>query len=150
MALRDEHDFLSENERQFLASCLRQPPHVRADGRELMQQRKIVPPFPDRPSEGFLHFAVELSPMASPSFEASASAGRGAASSVAAAELARLVERGVRESRALDTEALAVVAGEKVWAITCHVHVLDHGGNLVDAASLAAIAALMHYRRPEV
>ncbi|OWZ19118.1 Exosome complex uclease [Phytophthora megakarya] len=180
MALRDEHDFLSENERQFLANCLRQPPHVRADGRELLQQRKIrvqfrrsesesqaevqlgrtrvignvhgeiVPPFPDRPTEGFLHFAVELSPMASPSFEASASAGRGAASSVAAAELARLVERGVRESRALDTEALAVVAGEKVWAITCHVHVVDHGGNLVDAASLAAIAALMHYRRPEV
>ncbi|KAH7484881.1 hypothetical protein PRIC1_004193 [Phytophthora ramorum] len=180
MALRDEHDFLSENERQFLANCLRQPPHVRADGRELLQQRKIrvqfrrsesesqaevqlgrtrvignvhgeiVPPFPDRPTEGFLHFAVELSPMASPNFEASASAGRGAASSVAAAELARLVERGVRESRALDTEALAVVAGEKVWAITCHVHVVDHGGNLVDAASLAAIAALMHYRRPEV
>lgn len=180
MALRDEHDFLSENERQFLANCLRQPPHVRADGRELLQQRKIrvqfrrsesesqaevqlgrtrvignvhgeiVPPFPDRPTEGFLHFAVELSPMASPSFEATASAGRGAASSVAAAELARLVERGVRESRALDTEALAVVAGEKVWSITCHVHVVDHGGNLVDAASLAAIAALMHYRRPEV
>ncbi|KAF1775016.1 Kinesin-like protein [Phytophthora cactorum] len=172
MALRDDHDFLSENERQFLANCLRQPPHVRADGRELLQQRKIRVQFrrsdsesqaevqlgrtrdcatlPDRPTEGFLHFAVELSPMASPSFEASASAGRGAASSVAAAELARLVERGVRESRALDTEALAVVAGEKVWAITCHVHVVDHGGNLVDAASLAAIAALMHYRRPEV
>uniref|UniRef100_A0AAV1VGN7 Exosome complex component RRP45 n=1 Tax=Peronospora matthiolae TaxID=2874970 RepID=A0AAV1VGN7_9STRA len=180
MALRDEHDFLSENERQFLASCLRRPPHIRADGRELLQQRKIrlqfrrsesasqaevqlgrtrvignvhgeiVPPFPDRPTEGFLHFSVELSPMASPSFEASVSAGRGAASSVAAAELARLVERSVRESRALDTEALAVVAGKKVWAITCHVHVVDHGGNLVDAASLAAIAALMHYRRPEV
>ena len=111
---------------------------------------EIVPPFPDRPTEGFLHFSVELSPMASPSFGASASAGRGAASSVAAAELARLVERSVRESRALDTEALAVVAREKVWAITCHVHVVDHGGNLVDAASLAAIAALMHYRRPEV
>uniref|UniRef100_M4C446 Uncharacterized protein n=1 Tax=Hyaloperonospora arabidopsidis (strain Emoy2) TaxID=559515 RepID=M4C446_HYAAE len=37
MALRDEHDFLSENERQFLANCLRQPPHIRADGRELLQ-----------------------------------------------------------------------------------------------------------------
>ncbi|TDH73562.1 hypothetical protein CCR75_006724 [Bremia lactucae] len=180
MALRDDHDFLSENERQYLVNCLSQPPHVRADGREMLQQRKIrvqfrrnetesqaevqlgrtrvignvhgeiVPPFPDRPTEGFLHFVVDLSPMASPSFEASSSAGRGSASSVAAAELARLVERGVRESRALDTEALAVVAGEKVWAITCHVHVVDHGGNLVDAASLAAIAALMHYRRPEV
>ncbi|KAI9910228.1 hypothetical protein PsorP6_010722 [Peronosclerospora sorghi] len=180
MALRDESDFLSENERRFLVNCLQQPPQVRADGRELLQQRKIcvkfrrsdkeslaevqlgrtrvigivhgeiVPPFPDRPTEGFLHFSVELSPMASPSFEATISAGRGAASSVAATELARLVERGVRESRALDTEALAVVAGEKVWAITCQVYVLDHGGNLVDAASLAAIAALMHYRRPEV
>ena len=41
MALRDDHDFLSENERQFLANCLRQSPHVRADGRELLQQRKI-------------------------------------------------------------------------------------------------------------
>lgn len=88
--------------------------------------------------------------MASPSFEATASAGHGAASSIAATELARLVERGVRESRALDTEALAVIAGEKVWAITCHIHVVDHGGNLIDASSLAAIAALMHYRRPEV
>ncbi|CEG44977.1 polymyositis scleroderma autoantigen 1 [Plasmopara halstedii] len=180
MTIRDDQDFLSENERQYLANCLRHPPYLRADGRELLQQRKvsiqfrrnetasqaevqlgrtrvignvygeIVPPFPDRPTEGFLHFIVELSPMASPSFEASASASRNAASSIAAAELARLVERGVRESRALDTEALAVVAGEKVWAITCHVHVVDHGGNLVDAASLAAIAALMHYRRPEV
>ncbi|CAH0473274.1 unnamed protein product [Peronospora belbahrii] len=180
MALRDEYDILSENERQFLANCLSQSPHVRADGRELLQQRKIrvqfrrsesasqaevqlgrtrvignvhgeiVPPFPDRPTEGFLQFSVELSPMASPNFESSASASRGAASSIIAAELARLVERGIRESRALDTEALAVVAGEKVWAITCHVHVVDHGGNLMDAASLAAIAALMHYRRPEV
>ena len=88
--------------------------------------------------------------MASPSFDLSTSVGRGSASSVAAAELARLIERSVRDSRALDTEALAVVAGEKVWAITCNVHVVDHGGNLVDAASLAAVAALMHYRRPEV
>ncbi|TYZ69077.1 hypothetical protein PybrP1_008455, partial [[Pythium] brassicae (nom. inval.)] len=67
-----------------------------------------------------------------------------------AVELARIVERGIRECRALDTEALAIVAGEKVWAITCTLHVVDHGGNLVDCVSLAAIAALLHYRRPEV
>lgn len=104
---------------------------------------EIVPPFPDRPTEGFLQFNVELSPMASQNFEV----GR---PSPTAVELARIVERGIRECRALDTEALAIVAGEKVWAITCTVHVVDHGGNLIDCVSLAAIAALMHYRRPEV
>lgn len=104
---------------------------------------EIVPPFPDRPTEGFLHFNVELSPMASQNFEV----GR---PSPMAVELARIVDRGIRECRALDTEALAIIAGEKVWAITCNIHVVDHGGNLVDCVSLAAIAAMMHYRRPEV
>lgn len=41
MAIREERDFLSENERQFLFDCLHDAPHVRADGRELMQQRKV-------------------------------------------------------------------------------------------------------------
>lgn len=41
MAIREERDFLSENERQFLFSSLHDAPHVRADGRELMQQRKV-------------------------------------------------------------------------------------------------------------
>ena len=30
------------------------------------------------------------------------------------------------------------------------VHILDHDGNLTDAASLAALAALMAFRRPYV
>uniref|UniRef100_K3X4Z2 Uncharacterized protein n=1 Tax=Globisporangium ultimum (strain ATCC 200006 / CBS 805.95 / DAOM BR144) TaxID=431595 RepID=K3X4Z2_GLOUD len=173
MAIREEHDFLSENERKFLFDSIHDAPHVRADGRELMHQRKIrvqfrrteeqsqaevqlgrtrvianvhgeiVPPFPDRPTEGFLHFNVELSPMASQNFEV----GR---PSPMAVELARIVDRGIRECRALDTEALAIIAGEKVWAITCNIHVVDHGGNLIDCVSLAAIAAMMHYRRPEI
>lgn len=41
MAIREEHDFLSENERAFLFSAIHDRPHVRADGRELMQQRKV-------------------------------------------------------------------------------------------------------------
>ena len=50
-------------------------------------------------------------------------------------ELGRVVERGLRESRAIDTEALCIVAGEKVWSIRVDLHVLDHGGNLTDACS---------------
>lgn len=41
MAIREEHDFLSENERKFLFDAIHDAPHVRADGRELMQQRKV-------------------------------------------------------------------------------------------------------------
>ncbi len=67
-----------------------------------------------------------------------------------AVELGRVVERGLRESRAIDTEALCIVAGVKVWSVRVDIHVLDHGGNLTDAASLATVAALLHFRRPDV
>ena len=30
------------------------------------------------------------------------------------------------------------------------MHVLDHGGNLIDACALAAIASLLHFRRADV
>ena len=38
----------------------------------------------------------------------------------------------------------------QVWQIRVDVHVLNHDGNLMDAASLAAITALSHFRRPDV
>jgi exosome complex RNA-binding protein Rrp42 (RNase PH superfamily) len=81
--------------------------------------------------------------MASPVFEA----GRPGPLAV---HLARLVERALRQSGAVDTEALCVVAGRAAWALRVDVTVLDHGGNLVDACVLAALAACMAYRRPDV
>jgi exosome complex RNA-binding protein Rrp42 (RNase PH superfamily) len=53
--------------------------------------------------------------------------------------LARVVERGIRESKAMDTESLCIMAGEKVWSVRCDVHVTDHGGNLIDCVNLAAV-----------
>ncbi len=38
----------------------------------------------------------------------------------------------------------------QVWALRVDVHVLDHDGNLVDACCLAALAALMALRLPQV
>ena len=72
----------------------------------------LEPPFPDRPSEGSVRFNVELSPMASPAFEP----GRPGEDAV---ELARLVERGLKQSHAIDSEALCVLAGRKVGR-GCH------------------------------
>jgi hypothetical protein len=64
--------------------------------------------------------------------------------------VSRLIEKAMRRSRALDTEGLCIVAGEKVWSIRVDIHFLDHDGNLVDAACIAAITALLHFRRPDV
>ncbi len=34
-----------------------------------MVSEEVVPPYPDKPTEGFLKLAVELSPIASPMYE---------------------------------------------------------------------------------
>lgn len=103
----------------------------------------VTQPKANRPTDGVLFVNVELSPMASPSFEP----GR---FSEVAVYVNRLMERCLKESRCLDTESLCIVAGEKVWNIRVDVHVLNHDGNLIDCASVAAITALAHFRRPDV
>jgi exosome complex component RRP45 len=103
----------------------------------------VVPPFPDRPAEGFLQFVAEFTPMAAPLY----SSGRVSDDEIL---LNRMLEKVLRGSRALDTEGLCIVAGKMVWSIRVDVHVLDMDGNLTDAASIAAITALLHFRRPDV
>ncbi|KAL8487397.1 hypothetical protein ACS0TY_023902 [Phlomoides rotata] len=103
---------------------------------------ELVQPYRDRPNEGTLAIFTEFSPMADPLFEV----GRPGEFAV---ELGRIVDRGLRESRAVDTESLCVVAGKWVWSIRIDLHIVDNGGNLVDAANIAALAALLTFRRPE-
>jgi exosome complex component RRP45 len=64
--------------------------------------------------------------------------------------MARILEKNIRRSSALDTESLCIIAGSKCFALRTDIHVLNHDGNLVDAACIAAIAALQHFRRPDV
>ncbi|GAV68125.1 RNase_PH domain-containing protein/RNase_PH_C domain-containing protein [Cephalotus follicularis] len=103
---------------------------------------QLVQPYRDRTNEGSLSIYTEFSPMADPLFEP----GRQGESAV---ELGRIIDRGLRDSRAVDTESLCVLAGKLVWAIRIDLHILDNGGNLVDAANIAALAALLTFRRPE-
>ena len=64
--------------------------------------------------------------------------------------LSRLLEKTIRRSGALDTESLCIIAGAKCFHLRADIHVLDHDGNLVDASCIAAVAALMHFRRPDI
>ncbi|NYT01924.1 MAG: exosome complex protein Rrp42 [Methanosarcinales archaeon] len=99
---------------------------------------KIQPgePFADTPNRGVIITNAELVPLASPSFEPGPPNEFGI-------ELARLVDRGVRESKSLDLDSLCIVPGEKVWIVFIDVHILDDCGNIMDASSLGAIAALL-------
>ena len=86
---------------------------------------------------------AELSPMASPAFEV----GRPTEQEVL---LSRMLEKSIRRSRAIDTESLCIVAGQKCWYVRADVHILDADGGLVDASCIAIMAALQHFRRPDV
>ncbi|KAF0932215.1 hypothetical protein E2562_008738 [Oryza meyeriana var. granulata] len=103
---------------------------------------QLLQPYKDRPNEGTLAIFTEFSPMADPAFEP----GRPGESAI---ELGRVIDRGLRESRAVDMESLCVVAGKHVWSVRVDLHILDNGGNLIDAANIAALAALSTFRRPE-
>jgi exosome complex component RRP42 len=98
-------------------------------------------PYPDSPDKGVLTTAAELIPLASPDFEA----GPPQADAI---ELARVVDRGVRESEVVELEKLCIEEGEMVWIVFIDIHVLDYDGNLFDAASLAALAALFTTKVP--
>ena len=63
--------------------------------------------------------------------------------------LSRLLEVAIRRSSALSTESLCLLAGQKVWSLTATCHVLSHDGGLVDACSIAVLAALQHFRLPD-
>jgi exosome complex component RRP42 len=98
-------------------------------------------PYPDSPDSGVMSTAAELIPMASPDFEAGPPRED-------AIELARVVDRGIRESEIIEVDKLCIEPGEKVWIIFIDIHILDYDGNLFDAASLASLAALMTAKVP--
>lgn len=93
-------------------------------------------PFADSQDEGVIITNLELNPIASPEFEPGPPREE-------AIEMARVVDRGIRESGAIDINKLCITVGESVWIVYIDVHVLNDNGNIIDASCLAAIAALM-------
>jgi exosome complex component RRP42 len=98
-------------------------------------------PFSDSPNEGVLIVNAELVPVASPTFDPGPPDEN-------AIELARVVDRGIRESKCIDLEKLCIEESKKVWILNIDIHVLDHDGNLIDASALGAIAALLNSNIP--
>ncbi|KAG8346659.1 3' exoribonuclease family domain [Trypanosoma vivax] len=101
----------------------------------------LVEPMPQRPKHGLLHFSVRLLQTERESPTATA---------LTQTKLAAFLDRLIRTGGVLDTAALCVLPGERVWSITIDVTVLNDEGNSSDAVVWAAIALLLHHRRPEL
>ena len=100
-------------------------------------------PYPDSPDEGVTMVTAEMSPLASPLFELGPP-------KEDAIELARVVDRGVRESETVDVKKLCIAEGKKVYMVFADVYPLEYDGNLIDASSIAVNAALLTTKYPEM
>ncbi|QLG70511.1 hypothetical protein HG535_0A04510 [Zygotorulaspora mrakii] len=161
---------ISASESKFILEALRQ--NYRLDGRSFDQFRNvdisfgkeygdvtvvmggtkvqcrisssITHPYEDRPFEGLFLISTESSPMAGPQFENGNNTGD------EEVLCARIIEKAVRRSGALDIEGLCIVAGSKCWAIRADVHFLDCDGGFIDASCIAVMTALLHYKKPDI
>ena len=103
----------------------------------------IQQPKTSRPNEGILHINVELNPMAAQHFDGS----RQSESSIL---ISRQLEKCFKDSKCIDLESLCIVADKQVWNLRVDVNIINHDGNLIDCASIATLAALSHFHRPDV
>ncbi|MEM2187742.1 MAG: exosome complex protein Rrp42 [Nitrososphaerota archaeon] len=102
---------------------------------------EVGAPFPDRPDEGTFTVNAELLPLASASFEPGPPDERGI-------ELARVVDRSLREGGVIDLKKLCLIEGEKVYVLFIDIYVLDYDGNYFDPSLISALAALATAKIP--
>ena len=98
-------------------------------------------PFEGLENKGALILSAEVLPTASPYIEPGPP-------DEETVELARVVDRGIRESEMLDLTKLVLIPGEIVYVIFVDCSVINADGNLFDATSYAAVSALMNSKLP--
>jgi len=100
-------------------------------------------PYEDKPNEGVLQVHAEFVPLASPSFEPGPP-------NEEAIEVARVIDRSLREPRAIELSKLIVQPGRLAWVIYDDVYVIDHDGNILDAGMIASMIALAVTKLPKL
>lgn len=92
-------------------------------------------PYRDSEDEGVLITSAELLALSSPELQP----GPPPAKTI---EIARIIDRGIRESKMIDLKKLCIKKGELVWIVYLDIYTINDDGNLIDAAALAAVSAL--------
>nr|XP_058144795.1 exosome complex component RRP42 isoform X3 [Dasypus novemcinctus] len=97
----------------------------------------------EKPHEGYLEFFVDCSASATPEFE-----GRGGDD--LGTEIANTLYRIFHNKSSVDLKSLCISPREHCWVLYVDVLLLECGGNLFDAISIAVKAALFNTRIPRV
>ncbi|MGH9979282.1 MAG: exosome complex protein Rrp42 [Nitrososphaeraceae archaeon] len=98
-------------------------------------------PFEGLENKGALILSAEVLPTASPYIEPGPP-------DEETIELARVVDRGVRESEMVDLDKLALIPGKVVYTIFVDCSIINYDGNLFDASSYAVVSALLSSKLP--
>ena len=98
-------------------------------------------PFEGLENSGALIITAEVLPIASPHIEPGPP-------DEETIELARVVDRGVRESEMLELSKLVLVPGKIVYTIFVDCSIINVDGNLLDATSYAVVSALASCKLP--
>ena len=98
-------------------------------------------PYPDHEDEGTMITSMEFSPMAGERYESGPP-------QIDSIEIARVVDRGIRESGFIDWKKLCIKEGERVWSVLIDIYCINDDGNVLDASALGAVAALKLARFP--
>jgi exosome complex component RRP42 len=111
---------------------------------EIVSGIKIQPdrPFPDMGDKGIFICTAEILPLAHPSAETGPPTPN-------VVELARVVDRGIRESGMIDLSQMVLEQDKSVIGLFADNVVTDHDGNLFDACSYASVAAVMTSKIPK-
>jgi exosome complex component RRP42 len=104
---------------------------------------EVSKPYPDTPDQGGLMVGAELLPLSSPEFESGPP-------SEWSIEVARVVDRGIRESHAIDVHKLLIKKGELAWTIIADICTINDAGNILDASALAVLAAIKDAKLPKL
>ncbi len=104
---------------------------------------EVGTPYSDRPNEGVLQVHAEFVPLASPTFEPGPPDEN-------AIETARVIDRSLREPRAIRLEDLVIIPGRKVWLVFNDIYLIDHDGNIIDAGMLSSMLALNLAKIPKI
>lgn len=99
-------------------------------------------PYPDHEDEGTMVTGMEFSSMAGDRYE-------NGPPQMDSIEVARVVDRGIRESKFVDWKKLCIKEGEKVWSIMIDIYCINDDGNVMDASAIGAVTALKMAKFPK-
>jgi len=117
---------------------------VRLGDTEIITGIKVQPdrPFPDLGDKGIFICTAEILPLAHPTAEPGPPGEN-------VIELARVVDRGIRESGMIDLSKLVLEKDKSVIGIFADNSIIDSDGNLFDACAYASTAAILSCKIPK-